>query len=150
MRVLKLLFLSLVLVSQITVYASYAPVPEVVPVVETPTTPPVRAKSAHSGVSNRKDEVYPIIEKYAQIWAVDVKLMDSLVYCESGYNRYALNDNPGVELSSGLAQINLLAHNVTREQAEDPEFALNFMAKNISEGKAKMWYNCYKKFSTGV
>lgn len=90
-----------------------------------------------------------LIEKYAQIWSISPDLMNSLVKCESSYNRYAVNDTPGVELSVGLSQINLIAHDVTREQAEDPDFALNFMAKHIASGDApRMWYTCYKKFST--
>ncbi len=44
------------------------------------------------------------------------------------------------EDSWGLAQIHLPAHpEVSKEQATDPEFAIDFLVKNVSEGKAYMW-----------
>ncbi len=49
------------------------------------------------------------------------------------------------ERSYGLAQINLPSNpNVTLSQAQDPDFAIQFMAKNISSGRANMW-SCYRK-----
>lgn len=51
------------------------------------------------------------------------------------------------ERSFGLSQIHLTAHpDITQEQATDPDFALKFMAENLSKGKGKMW-SCYKKNS---
>lgn len=48
------------------------------------------------------------------------------------------------EESYGLAQINLPSNpNVTLEQAQDPNFAIKFMAKNMSIGKASMW-TCWR------
>lgn len=44
------------------------------------------------------------------------------------------------EQSYGLAQIHLPAHpHITKEQAIDPEFAVEFLAKNLANGKAGMW-----------
>ena len=141
MRVLKSLFLVLAFVSQITVYASYAPEPDVIEHV----TSPVRANLPHQATSFVKNDYQYLIDKYAQIWSVSPELIKSIANCESSMNRYAVNDNPGVELSVGISQINLLAHtNITREQAEDPEFSINFIAKHIASGDApRMWYTCY-------
>ena len=51
------------------------------------------------------------------------------------------------EQSFGLVQIHLPAHpTVTREQAIDPEFAVDFMAKNFANGKAGMW-TCARKIA---
>jgi len=48
------------------------------------------------------------------------------------------------EQSYGLVQIHLPAHpSITKEQATDPEFAVDFLAKNIAAGRASMW-SCYK------
>ncbi|PIX11561.1 MAG: hypothetical protein COZ74_13765 [Flavobacteriaceae bacterium CG_4_8_14_3_um_filter_31_8] len=48
------------------------------------------------------------------------------------------------EESWGLVQIHLPAHpKISKEQAIDPDFAIDFLAKNLSRGKAKMW-SCYK------
>lgn len=51
----------------------------------------------------------------------------------------------GREDSWGIAQINLPYHpDVSREEATNPDFALNFMAKHFALGKQSMW-TCYKK-----
>ena len=89
-----------------------------------------------------------MIDSYAQKYSVEWQNLASdmtfIIKCESGFNRYAVNHNG--EFSVGLSQINLNAHtNITREQAEDPDFAIDFMAKNLSQGKYNMWYNCSRK-----
>lgn len=130
-------------ISQLTVYASYAPFVEVEREIKTPVTSqnaPERAKVVRGDYSE-------IIEKYSLKWQVSPVLTSRIIYCESGNNRYALNDTPGREYSVGLAQINILAHtNITKEQAQDPEFAINFITENISKGNApQMWYTCFRK-----
>lgn len=139
MKVIKSLFLVLAVASQITVYASYAPKPAVEHVVE-PKTPPRSVQIARPDYSD-------IIEKYSLKFDVSPVLTSRIIYCESGSNRYALNDTPGREYSVGLVQINLLAHtNITKEQAQDPEFAIAFLTERIASGEAsRMWYTCYKK-----
>ena len=52
-------------------------------------------------------------------------------------NRWGLS---GYEQSYGIAQIHLPDHpSVTKEEAINPEFAIEFMAKNFAQGKQKMW-----------
>lgn len=138
MQVLKSIIIgSLMIVS--TVYAGYAPEPSL--------TPSQTPKIDTGSVETKQNEYSTLIQKYADKWQISPSLTASIIYCESSNNRYALNDTPGVEFSVGLVQINLLAHkNITREQAEDPDFAINFAAENIAKGKAdKMWVNCYRK-----
>ena len=139
MKVLKYVFFTLALISQITVYASYAPYS----VIE----PPVKPKMPSGSVQMARADYSALIEKYALKFDVSPVLTARIIYCESRNNRYAVNDTPGVEFSVGLVQINLLAHtNITREQAEDPEFAIAFLTEKLASGQAeKMWYNCYKK-----
>lgn len=139
MKVIKSLFLVLAFISQVSVYASYAPKPAVEPVIK-PKIAPQRVQIARPDYSD-------IIEKYALKFDVSPVLTSRIIYCESGNNRYALNDTPGREYSVGLVQINLLAHtNITKEQAQDPEFAISFLAEKIASGEAsRMWYTCYKK-----
>jgi hypothetical protein len=60
---------------------------------------------------------------------------------ESGWYTKAIGDNG---TSFGLVQIHLPAHpNVTRAQAEDPEFALNFIVDAFLKGDEWMW-TCWK------
>ena len=60
---------------------------------------------------------------------------------ESGWYPKAIGDNG---TSFGLVQIHLPAHpNVTRAEAEDPEFALNFIVDAFLAGDEWMW-TCWK------
>lgn len=144
MKFLKLCVVSLAVLSQITVYASLAPYV----VVESKKSVSTTRNSARSEVLDIKSDYSALIEKYALKWQISPVTLNYIIKCESSYNRYAVNNTQGVEFSVGLAQINLLAHNITREQAEDPDFAINFMAKNLSEGHWRMWYTCYTQLST--
>ena len=81
--------------------------------------------------------------------------MNSIISCESGYNhliqshhKYTTTNAPkgytvgDRERSFGLVQIHLPVHDVTMAQALNPEFAIDFLAKNIAKGRASMW-SCY-------
>ena len=133
MQILKLVgsVLLALLLSTTSVEAVIAPV--------TPVSDQVEVKTQVESIQDK-------ITRYAALYNVKPSLLRSIIGCESSFNRYALNDNPGVEYSVGLAQINLLAHDITKEQAQDVDFSLNFAAKNISLGKAPyMWVTCYNK-----
>lgn len=85
--------------------------------------------------------------------------MHTIISCESQYNPsiqshhtyhsgnvpqgYSVGDR---EESYGLVQIHIPVHNVTKEQAIDPKFAIDFLAKNIAKGKASMW-SCYNQMA---
>ena len=86
--------------------------------------------------------------------------MMSVINCESQYHPsiqskhvyternvpkgYAVGDR---EQSYGLVQIHLPAHSsVTKAQATDPEFAVDFLAKNLAVGKGSMW-TCYNNLA---
>jgi soluble lytic murein transglycosylase-like protein len=91
--------------------------------------------------------VYPaqtIPEKiayYAAKWDVDPLVMYRVVHCESRLNPKAIGDGGK---SRGLVQIHAPSHPyVTKAQAFDPDFALNFLGKNLSAGKGKMW-TCWR------
>lgn len=84
--------------------------------------------------------------------------MDSIIRCESQYqvavqsnHRYTATNAPkgykpgDREQSFGLVQIHLPAHpSISKDQALDPEFAVDFLAKSIKEGNARMW-SCYNQ-----
>lgn len=77
------------------------------------------------------------IHYYADLYGVSEVTMNIAIKCESNYNPNAVGDNGN---SFGLSQIYLPAHpTVTKEQALDVEFALDFMAKNLKEGRHRMW-----------
>ena len=85
--------------------------------------------------------------------------MESIISCESGWNtsiqskhKYTARNVPNGykvgdrEESYGLVQIHVPVHSVTKAQAIDPEFAIEFMAKNIAQGKAS-WWSCYNELA---
>lgn len=83
-----------------------------------------------------------IIRQQAFKYSVSEKLMTDIIMCESSMNPNAVGDNGH---SRGLVQIYDSFHpNVTHEQAFNEEFAVEFLAKNLSLGKGKMW-SCFSK-----
>lgn len=97
------------------------------------------------------------IDEHAAKYGVSASLMKALVNCESmgsttiqSYARYTKNHPEwGVkkgqrELSWGLSQLHLPAHkDITKDEATDPDFALDYMAKRIAKGHASEW-SCYQ------
>lgn len=65
--------------------------------------------------------------------------MSDIVSCESGWDLTA-HKLTQKENSWGLVQINLKAHiNITKAEAVDPIFSLQYLAQNISTGNSSMW-----------
>lgn len=84
-----------------------------------------------------------LIEKYSIEYNVSSDVMTSVIDCESDFRPNAHN---GVgENSWGLVQINLNAHpQISVQQATNPDFAIKFLAENLSKGRGSMW-SCFKK-----
>jgi len=78
---------------------------------------------------------------YAQKHSISQNTLLQVVMCESSGNPNAIGDNGH---SFGLVQIFLDYHpTITKENALDPDFALNFLADNISKGKGSLW-TCFR------
>lgn len=104
---------------------------------QAPAPPPIVKK-----VNWTKEEVIELIKKEAAEHNVSADTMVKVIACESSFVKRAIGDSGK---SHGLAQIHSPSHpTITLEQAEDPEFAVNFMAENISKGKGNLW-TCYRK-----
>ncbi len=83
-----------------------------------------------------------MIVKYSSEYNVSADVMNNVIKCESKFNPTAINHS-AIEYSVGLSQINLNVHkDVTFEQATNPEFAIEYMAKNI--GKNPRMWSCYR------
>ena len=109
-----------------TTYESVYPATDV-PVIEQPTTLPVTPKE--------------IIRSVSDSTGISYDVMYNVIECESGFNPNAIGDNGH---SFGLVQIFLEYHpTVTKEQALNPEFAINFLAEKLSQGKGNLW-TCYR------
>lgn len=67
--------------------------------------------------------------------------MTGTIQCESNWVTTAVGDNGN---SLGLVQIHMPAHkNITREQAFDTVFSIEYMAKEFSLGHQNIW-TCYR------
>lgn len=85
-----------------------------------------------------KDEIVAVSHEYG----IDPQAVDAVIFCESSYNKDALGDGGK---SRGLAQIHADYHpEITDEQAYDPEYAIDFLAKNMKEGRSYLW-TCARK-----
>lgn len=95
-----------------------------------------------------------MIQTSADKHGVDGKVMRQVLMCESTLNPKAEGDhgiNGTATTSWGIAQIHLPAHpEITKEQALDPKFAINWTAKEMAAGRGYMW-TCYRKlYSIGL
>lgn len=91
------------------------------------------------------------IDRIANVYKVPDNIIYDIVKRESGFNPKAVGDvnyvcpkTGKIAPSWGLVQISSCWHDIAKEQAEDPDFALNFLAKNLALGKCKMWSTCPK------
>lgn len=102
-----------------------------------------------------------LLRKKADEYGVSYYVMNAVVKCEtagtydpsipSGHVYHAGNVPRGYKVgdkedSHGLVQIHLPAHrHVTYEQATNPEFAADFLARNLAVGRGSMW-TCYNNY----
>lgn len=102
-----------------------------------------------------KEQVKAYVEKYATPLHVSVTSMLSTIYCEAKHNPDETLDATGqsnVVLASGahedswgLVQIHLPAHRmISKAQAKDPDFAVQFMAEQFAIGNASIW-TCWRQ-----
>ena len=79
------------------------------------------------------------IENKAVEYGVSSEVMHTVIRCESQYNPNALGDGGK---SRGLVQIHRDYHDVSDEDAYDPEFAITFLAEHLKAGQGNLW-SCY-------
>ena len=92
------------------------------------------------------EEVKQLAITKAKKYGLHKKRFLATLECENGFRAKGQSEHyyKGVrEDSWGVAQIHLPAHpTITREMAEDPEIALEFMAQKWSNDEASLW-SCY-------
>lgn len=93
---------------------------------------------------DNKQEMQEWVKLEAKHYNVPASLMTCLINHEdTSWNPLKQSEyvsNNVREDSWGLSQINLPSHNdVTKEQAQNPKFAITWMASELSKGNASMW-----------
>lgn len=113
------------------------------PVIEQAPIQEEKTQEVEEPKSGIIQKVYDVANKYG----VSAEEMIATINCESKFNNvqsYIVNN--GIrEDSHGIVQIHLPSNpQVTKEQAYDIDFSLDFMAKSFSEGKQRLW-SCYRQ-----
>jgi hypothetical protein len=103
-------------------------------------TMPVEPPSVAECVNVPKEIIYSKIAHYASLYGVSEGMMDYIVRNESSYRNCIDGDHFMPSPSVGLVQISMhYWPDITREQAEDVDFSLRFLAEKLSEGKYHLW-----------
>lgn len=117
-----------------------------------PPTPIVtlRDELATTSIVARREAVHKRVVQLAYEYNVSSKEMMAVLTCEnntfnpSRQSEHKDSKSPnGREQSYGLAQWNIVHNPITVEQAKDPEWSLQQMAKMFKEGRKSMW-SCWK------
>lgn len=88
-----------------------------------------------------------LADQVAYQTGTSMPLLKAVVRCESSYDPKATHITKW-EQSYGLGQINRLAHpGISIQQAEDPTFALNYVAKGL-QSNPQAW-SCFSKVNRG-
>lgn len=104
-------------------------------------TAPVMPPEATTVAQGESISIESLITRSAQKWSVDRRVVARVIECESGGNPNAVGDNG---TSFGIVQIHAPSHpQISRAQALDPAWAINFLAHQISLGNGSMW-TCFK------
>lgn len=89
--------------------------------------------------TNTKADIMVLANEISAQYAVKAPLVKSIMQCESGFNPTATKITKR-EQSYGLVQINRLAHpSISIQQAEDPTYAITYLASNLKDGNGGMW-----------
>lgn len=87
-----------------------------------------------------------IIRAHAVHYGVNGDDLVATLKCESGFKADAVGDHGN---SYGIAQIFLAAHTeITKEQALDPMWAIDWTARQFSKGNARLW-TCFRNLKNG-
>lgn len=85
-----------------------------------------------------------IIEAYSIHYGVRAQPLIDTLWCESHFEPDAIHYNDGHGNSYGIAQINTYYNpSISRREALNPIFSIDFAARMFSQGKATMW-SCYR------
>ena len=98
------------------------------------------------GAIYSEQQIAELVNVYSTKYGVNSTKVLETVRCESRFRNVqsGIVSNGIREDSWGLAQINLPSHpSISKQQALQPEFALEWMTKQFSLGKASQW-SCYR------
>lgn len=111
-----------------------------------PETPPETQYTPRSEEFGSESDLRAYTLAMAEKYGVSYHEMSTTILGESGWNPNAANPTDSDGGSWGIAQINIGrdAHpDITKEEALNPYFAIDFMAREFSKGNAWKW-TCWR------
>ena len=115
-----------------------------VTITETAVTTPLL--SSELGAIYSEQQIAELVSVYSTKYGVNPTKVLETVRCESRFKNVqsGIVSNGNREDSWGIAQIHLPSNlTISKQQALQPEFAIEWMVKQFSLGKAKKW-SCYR------
>lgn len=104
---------------------------------DVPVAPKTATSTTEVIATTTESALHALVAQEAAKAGVNPYTMDKVINCESQWNPKAVGDHG---TSYGLAQIHLPAHpDITKAQAEDPKYAIHFMATMFAEGNENAW-----------
>lgn len=96
-------------------------------------------------VAPPQDSIPALISHYAAEYGISHTELYKTLWCESRFNPKAVGDGGN---SHGIAQIYLKFHpDVSKAEAQDPHFAIEWTARKFKEGNARLWTCWRNQFS---
>lgn len=102
--------------------------------------------SSELGATYSEQQIAELVSAYSIKYGVNPTKVLETIRCESRFKNVqsSIVSNGIREDSWGLVQIHLPSHpTISKQQALQPEFALQWMVKQFSLGKASQW-SCYR------
>lgn len=118
---------------------------EIANAVTTEAKPEVEL-SNELGTTYSEQQIAELVSAYSIKYGVNATKVLETIRCESRFKNVqsSIVSNGIREDSWGIVQIHLPSHpTISKQQALQPEFALEWMVKQFSNGKAKQW-TCYR------
>lgn len=101
----------------------------------------VQVAEANEQVEWTQEMLESLADERADHYKVSRSVVRAVIACESTWNIKAVGDGGH---SHGLVQIHEPSHpEITREQAQNPWFAVDYLAKEISKGNGNQW-TCFR------
>lgn len=99
------------------------------------------AATVSTSTLSQPPTIQAVIDKASDEYSVPVDTLISVLACESSLKQKVVGDKG---TSFGIAQINLVFHpEISKEEALDAIFSINFLAREISKGRGSRW-TCFR------
>lgn len=110
---------------------------------EAPKEAPRTIQSAIVVPTIGKEEILALAKEFAKVYNVSYNNMAKIMACEAQFKNVqsSIYKDGKREESFGVAQIHLPSHpNITKQQALDVKFSVEFIAQQLALGNGWMWY----------